>query len=522
MVFGKVKDIKFLDSKKNRNHEEQQCLLEAVEQTSEGILIADSNRVVRYVNPAFEKMSGFLHDELVGKNADKIWSEYNEKCFPDNLWSNLNQGNSWEGRMTNRRKDGSLYESETKISVVRDRNGNISHFLNVNRDLTREARLEKQLIRAQKMQAIGTLAGGIAHDFNNILSAIMGYTEICMLQAPKDTQIPRRLERVMLACDRAKELVKQILTFSRQTKQEYNKVQIHLIVKEALKLLRASLPSTIEIRQEILTDSSYVMADPTQIHQILVNLCTNAAHAMHENGGKLSVKLDDLNLDPKDEKKFSAITPGAYVRLTVSDTGHGMDMETIEHIFDPFFTTKKNGESEGMGLAVVQSIVGDHGGAVFVNSEPENGSTFEVLFPKTTIEPALEKQSPANLPRGNERILLVDDEESIVDIAKEMLEILGYNITTTGGSPEALKWFDQAPHNFDLVITDQTMPIMTGTDLAERIKNIRPDIPIILCTGYSEEIFAEKNESRNIKAVIMKPFIIQEMALTVRKVLDSQ
>lgn len=522
MVFCIDKDIKSLGSKQDKCHEQEQCMLEAVEQSFDGILIADSNRVVCYVNPAFEKMSGFMCDELVGKNADKIWREYTEKIDPDNLWSSLEQGNSWKGRMTNRRKDGSLYESEAQISVVCDRNGDVSHFVNINRDVTREVRLEKQLIQAQKMQAIGTLAGGIAHDFNNILSAIMGYTEICMLQAPRDTQIPRRLDKIMLACQRARELVKQILTFSRQTRMEPNKVQIHLIVKEALKFLRASLPSTIEIQQEILTDSSYVMADPTQIHQVLMNLCTNAAHAMHENGGKLSVKLDDVTLDNKDVKKFSGIKPGAYVRLTVSDTGHGMDRETMEHIFDPFFTTKKIGDSTGMGLAVVQSIVEDYGGAVYVDSDPENGSTFEVLLPKTTIEPVFEKQSPVSLPRGNERILLVDDEAFIVDIAKEMLEILGYNITATGSSPEALKWFDQAPDNFDLIITDQTMPKMTGTDLAERIQNIRADIPIILCTGYSEEIIAERNESRNIKAVIMKPFIIQEMALIVRKVLDSR
>jgi PAS domain S-box-containing protein len=511
-----------LESKKNRSNEEQHCLFEAVKLTSDGILVADENRVVRYVNPAFEKMSGFMYNELVGKKAEMIWSEYNEKSFPDNLWSSLNQGNSWKGRMTNRRKDGNLYESETKISIVRNRNGNITHFVSVTQDVTHETRLEKQLIQAQKMQAIGTLAGGIAHDFNNILSAIMGYTEICMLQAPKDSQIPRRLGRVMHACQRARELVKQILTFSRQTKQEHNQIQMHLIVKEALKLLRASLPSTIEIRQEIHTDSSYVMADPTQIHQVLVNLCTNAAHAMQENGGTLSVKLDDVQLDNELLKKFSGLKPGSYVRLTVRDTGRGMDRQTMEHIFDPFFTTKKFDEGTGMGLAVVRSIVGNHGGAVYVSSEPGKGSTFEVLFPRATIEPVLEKKSSAHLPRGNERILLVDDEEFIVDMAKEMLESLGYTITTTGSSPEALKWFDQSPHDFDLVITDQTMPNMTGTEMAERMLNIRPDISIILCTGYSEEIVPERTESRNIKAVIMKPFIIQEMALTVRKVLDSR
>jgi PAS domain S-box-containing protein len=523
MVFYKDKDMPFLESKTNRVCEEPHCLLTAIEETSDGILIADSNLMIRYVNSAFEKMTGFAYSEIVDKKADMIWSEYNEKTFPDNLWSSLDQGNSWNGRMTNRRKDGSLYESETKISVVRDHDENITHFVNINRDLTHETLLEKQLMQAQKMQAIGTLAGGIAHDFNNILSAIMGYTEICMLQAPTDTQIPRRLGRVMHACQRARELVKQILTFSRQqTKQEHNQVQIHLIIKEALKLLRASLPSTIEIRHEIHTDSSYVMADPTQIHQVLMNLCTNAAHAMKENGGKLSVKLDDVNLNNETDEKFSNLNPGDYVRLSVSDTGHGINEYTLSHMFDPFFTTKNFDEGTGMGLAVVKSIVENHGGAVYVYSEPGKGSTFEVLFPRATMEPILEKKSSAHLPQGNERILLVDDEEFIVDMAREMLENLGYSITTTNSSPEALKWFDQSPNDFDLVITDQTMPKMTGTELADRIHHIRPDLSVILCTGYSEEIIPGRTESQNIKAVIMKPFIIQEMALIVRKVLDNR
>ncbi len=522
MVLHKDKHTEFLESKPGRGHEEQKCLLEAVEQSSDGILIADSNRVIRYVNSAFEKITGFMYEEIVGKSADMIWREYNERAFPDTLWSSLNQGNPWNGRMTNRKKDGNLCELETQISIIHDRKGNITHFVNVNRDITHEVRLEKQLIQAQKMQAICTLTGGIAHDFNNILSAIMGYTEICMIQAPKDTQIPRRLERIMDACQRAKELVKQILTFSRQTKQEYNKVQIHLLVKEALKLLRASLPSTIEIRLEIHTDSSYIMADPTQVHQVLMNLCTNASQAMQEKGGKLTVRLDDVKVDHENSAKFSGLSPGSYVRMMVSDTGHGMERQTLEHIFDPFFTTRRSDEYKGMGLAVVKSIVKDHGGAVFVTSEPGKGSCFEVLFPKTTIEPVLEKKSVVRLPGGKERILLVDDEEFVVDMAKEMLETLGYAVTATSSSPEALKWFDQSPLDFDLVIADRTMPHMTGMALAERIQHIRPDVPIILCTGYSEEIITETDELVNIKAVIMKPFIIQELAMTVRNVLDGR
>jgi two-component system, cell cycle sensor histidine kinase and response regulator CckA len=288
-----------------------------------------------------------------------------------------------------------------------------------------------------------------------------------------------------------------------------------------LKLLRASLPSTIEIQQKIHADASYVTADPTQIHQVLMNLCTNAAHAMRDNGGILTVKLDDIKLENESTGKFSHLTPGNYVCLTVSDTGHGMDRETMEQIFDPFFTTKKSGEGTGMGLAVVKSIVENHGGAVEVHSQPEIGSIFEVFFPRSSIEPILEKKSTTRLPGGTERILIVDDEVYIVDMAREMLESLGYHIISTVSSPEALKWFDRSPDDFDLVITDQTMPRMTGMELAERMLNIRTDIAIILCTGYSEDIIPINAESPKIKSVIMKPFIIQELALTVRKVLDN-
>lgn len=522
MVFWKDKDSELLKSGKQIDQEKQKSLLIAVEQASDGILITDKDRIIRYANPAFEKMSGFLSSEVMGNKLDMIWRGRTRRTFSDDIWSTVNREEPWKGRITVKRKDGSLYETETTISVVLDCSGQISGYVNLNRDVTYEAKLEKQLIQAQKMQAIGTLAGGIAHDFNNILSAIMGYTEICMLQAPEDSQIPRRLGRVMHACQRAKELVRQILTFSRQSYQDQGRVQVHLIVKEALKLLRASLPSTIEIRREIRTDSSYILADPTQIHQVLMNLCTNAAHAMRKTGGVLHVGLKDVVIDSEKIKKYPALKPGYYVRLTVGDNGHGIDPKIMNRIFDPFFTTKNSDEGTGMGLAVVKNVVENHGGAVYVESCPGKGTIFKVFFPRSTGELILEKKSISHLPGGKERILLVDDEEDIVRIAEEMLENLGYKVKATGSSPEALKWFDQTPDQFDLIITDQTMPMMTGSELANRMINIRPDIPVILCTGFSEVVLPEISESRNIRAVILKPFIIQEMALTIRKILEGQ
>lgn len=510
-----------MESPKNTGRALPEYLLKAVGQISEGILIMDSNLVVCYVNPAFEMMSGYSFEYIVGKNADAIWSQYNKEIFSESFLKSLDSEYPWKGRVANRRKDGTLYETEVKIIAVRGKRGNITHIVTVHQDPTHEILLEKQLIQAQRMQAIGTLAGGIAHDFNNILSTIMGYTEICIIQSPKESPFQKRLERIMQACLRARELVKQILTLSRQTKRKKNQVQIHLILKEALKLIRASLPSTIEIRHDIQTDSSYVMADPTQIHQVFMNLCTNAAQAMHKKGGKLFVKLEDVKLDDEALKKYPNLKPGPYVCLTVTDTGQGMDRQTMEHIFEPVLTNRKTEVAMKMGLAAVQSIVLNHGGSVYVDSEPGKGSTFKVLLPRISMDSIFEISSSAYLPHGTERILLVDDEKYIVDMVKEMLEGLGYTIVSTINSPEALKWFDQTPYEFDLVITDQTMPNITGTELADRMCNIRPDIPIILYTGYSEEIISEKT-TRNIKAFIMKPFIIHELAMTVRKVLDDR
>ncbi len=521
MVFCKNKGIEFLESAGKKDPSICRTLLEAVEEVSDGILITDKDRLIRYVNPAFEKISGLSAKEVIGNKLDTIWRDHNENESPDNVLYALNQEDSWKGRMVGKRKDGDLYEAENIVSIVRDSSENVVGYVNVCRDVTHEVKLEKQLIQAQRMQAIGTLAGGIAHDFNNILSAIMGYTEICMLQASEDSEISRRLGRVMYACQRARELVKQILTFGRHQEQAQGRVQIHLIVKEALKLLRASLPSTIEIQREIRTDSSYILADPTQIHQVLMNLCTNAAHAMGKNGGILRVALEDVFLDIEEVKKFNGLAPGHYVRLKVSDNGHGMTPEIMDRIFDPFFTNKKPDEGTGMGLAMVQNIVRNHGGRVFVESQPGKGSVFEVYFPRSTGEPILEKKSTSHLPRGKERILLVDDEEDIVIMAEEMLESLGYTVMSTVSSPEALKWFDQAPDQFDLIITDQTMPMMTGSELADRVLNIRPDMTVILCTGFSDTVLPDVSGFPNIKAVIIKPFIIQEIALTVRKVLDS-
>jgi CheY-like chemotaxis protein len=379
------------------------------------------------------------------------------------------------------------------------------------------------------MEAIGTLAGGIAHDFNNILSIIIGYAEtIKMFDLSQDSPLISKMDEVLSASYRARDLVQQILTFCYKTEQQKHPLQIGLIVKEALKFLRSSLPSTIDIRQRIRT-KEMILADPTHMHQVIVNLCTNAAHAMRESGGMLEVSLDETELDDPDVLYGAALhsqnlTRGDYLRLTVRDTGHGMDSGVIERIFEPYFTTKKQGEGTGLGLAMVQGIVHGHGGAVTVDSEPGKGSTFQVFLPKLIKEgdqPESKESSP--VPFGkNECILFIDDEEHIVEIGEDALKHLGYEVVAKRSSAEALEIFREQPNIFDLVITDQTMPEMTGDMLSREILRIRPDIPIILCTGYSEKITEEKAKAAGIREFIAKPLGTKKLANVIRKVLDQR
>jgi PAS domain S-box-containing protein len=386
-------------------------------------------------------------------------------------------------------------------------------------------KLEYQLRQAQKMEAIGTLAGGIAHDFNNILAAIIGYTELADLQVPEGNKAKKNLKEVLKAGRRARDLVKQILAFSRKGEQERIPIQISPIVKEALKLLRSSLPTTIEIRQNIESDIGIVEADPTQIHQILMNLCTNASHAMREEGGILEVGIRNVEAGSWDSE-FGQLDmpPGNYLRLTVSDTGQGMTPEVLERLFEPYFTTKEKGEGTGLGLSVVHGIVKNYGGTITAYSEPGKGTIFHVYLPriKEAKEMAEDVSRPGVISTGQERVLFVDDEPVLVEIGKQMLERLGYEVTKRTSSIEALELFRAKPDQFDLVITDMTMPNMTGDKLSRELMQIRPDIPIIICTGYSELISEEKAKEIGIRAFAMKPLVMADLSKTVRNVLDHK
>ena len=443
----------------------------------------DRGGVVRIYNKALkgEKHPDIYTFRVISKAGKELWMEINSIML------------EWEGRPAT---------------------------LNFFRDISEKKKLMEQLQQAHKMEAIGTMAGGIAHDFNNVLTSVIGYTELALDDAMEGTLQRENLREVLIAGNRAKNLVQQILTFSRQAEQEQKPVQVKPIVNEVLKLLRASIPSTIKIEKKI-QSNALVMGNSTQIHQVLMNLCTNSAHAMEDKGGVLTVSLFDIELDSVFVSNYPGLKAGRYINLEVTDTGHGISPAIHKKIFDPFFTTKGPGEGTGMGLSVVHGIVNNYGGGIYVYSELGHGSTFKVFIPSIESHLKFDNGFDKSFPTGTERILLVDDESAIVKMEKQMLESLGYDVEARTSSIEALEFFKSRPDRVDLVITDMTMPNMNGDILAEELMKIRPNIPVVLCTGFSKKISEKRAAEIGIKAFAMKPTLKNELAKTIRKVLDE-
>lgn len=385
-----------------------------------------------------------------------------------------------------------------------------------------KAQIEEQLRQAQRMEAMGTLAGGIAHEFNNILWIISANAEFALNILPEGNKVRKNLQRIEKSCFRASDLVKQILSFSRQEKQTPRPSDIRAIVKETLKFMRSSLPTTIEIKVEIPSQLGLVRVDPTQIHQVVTNLCANAFDAMRKEGGELEVSLTDTELEQGALSLPLGLAPGRYVRMRVKDTGHGMDQVVMNRIFEPFFTTKPVGKGTGMGLSVVHGIVQSYHGGITVDSEPGKGAVFDVFLPVIEDKPKIEVRTTKSVPTGEERILFVDDEVEIVESAREILEDLGYQVESENSPVEALRMFREQPDRFSLVITDMTMPRMTGERLARELLRIRSDIPIIMCTGYGELINGERAKEAGIKEIIMKPARISNIAEAIRRALDKK
>jgi PAS domain S-box-containing protein len=489
------------------------------------IIQADDGRCID-VNSAFTRVTGWTYDEVVGKTtADlDIWNDPQER-------EKLTAAITEHGKVENleaqfRLKDGRLITALISAILIILRNK--PHILTITRDISElkaaqqeREQLKTRLIQAQKMEAIGTLAGGIAHDFNNILGAIIGYAEMALYDTQKGSMEHYNIEQVLKAGHRAKDLVKQILAFSRKSEQDKKIIFLTPIIKEVLKLLRASLPTTIEIKLNIEPNLDAIFADPTQIHQVMMNLCTNSAHAMGDKGGILAVNLHNVNLNIEAAAQYPELNPGLYVKLSISDTGCGMNAATMQRIFDPYFTTKELDKGTGMGLAVVHGIVKGHGGGIHVESAAGKGTRFDILFPAIIRQVMSETEELKALPTGNETILCVDDEQPLIELGKSMLKKLGYRVETRILPLEAIEVFKAAPDKFDLVISDMTMPAMTGVSLAKKLMEIRPEIPVVICTGYSEQIDESRAKELGIKGFLMKPFTIRELSKTVRQVLDD-
>ena len=521
--------------KRIRESERQYRLL--ADNISDVIWIIDfSLAKFKYVSPSVERVQGFTPQELMQLDLKDILTPQSFAIAQNVIGEELAkektrspepyQSRSLELEQYN--KNGSTIWVEVTASFLRNEAGQVVSILGASREITEKKhaemenqKLEAQLKQAQKMEAIGTLAGGIAHDFNNILTAVLGYTELAMDDAEKGTLLFQNLQEVTTAGNRAKDLVKQILAFSRQADRELKPVQIGLIVKEAVKLIRASLPSTIDIELK-LESKSAILADPTQIHQVLMNLCTNAHHAMSEGGGRLTVSLRDVAIGTHFESRKLGLAPGDYLCLQVKDTGTGMPEEVRARIFDPFFTTKERDKGTGMGLSVVHGIVKSHGGAITVDSRPGTGTSFAIYLPLIRSEKTPAVEANTLLATGNERILFVDDEKTLADLGQQMLQRLGYSVACRTSSIEAYELFKSQPNQFDLVITDMTMPNLTGEKLTRQIMSVRSDIPVILCTGFSEQISEERAKELGISAFVLKPLVMGKLAGTVREVLDRR
>jgi len=526
-AYGVFTDVTGRKETEEKLRESEGRLKLLFENAPDGYILVDPEGRFLDGNKVLEGMLGYKKEELFNKTALEInlfSTTESEKAI--DLFTKTVQGlPCGPEELIFTHKNGSNVAVEINAFPMRIRDE--IQILAILRNITdrkqaekEKKRLEDQLIRAQKMEAIGTLAGGIAHDFNNILMAIMGFADLALYDAGKGTTMERNLQSVRKAGARARELIKQILTFSRYGEHDVRPLHMKPVVNEVMNLIRATLPSTIQINQSV-ESNSMIMADPVQVHQILMNLCTNAGHAMMKHGGNLEVNLTDVQFDSAYLKDYPEMTPGPYIKLTVSDTGYGMSQEILDRIFDPYFTTKAQGEGTGLGLSVVHGIVKSYKGAITVTSRPGKGSTFNILLPVVNIDPDSGEASDESLPAGEGRVLLIDDEPILTEVGKQMLETLGYEVVAINSSPEAIELFRSHPENFDLVVTDMTMPIMTGEDLAMDMMKVRPDIPVILCTGFSHQINKQKAMQMGIKAFVMKPFVIREIGMAIRQALGK-
>ena len=522
-IFSDITERKQVEEKLRETENKYRDLADSLPQV---IFEVDLNGTLTYINHNAYVLFGYTQEEIAkGFNVLEAFIPEDKERVALDIMLNIQGQKLGRQEYTAVRKDGTRFPVSVHANrVLRGQTATGVRGILIDLTATKLAeeekkRLEIQLQQAQKMEAIGALAGGIAHDFNNILSAIIGYTELAMLNEGAE-HCTAELKEALIAANRAKDLVKQILAFSRQTDEDRMPVRVALVAKEAVKFLRATIPATIEIKTRLDEKSGAVLANSVELHQIIMNLCTNAQHAIGEQAGILEVEVKNAEIDLAQKNAVIDLEIGSYVKLSVRDTGYGMGADTIKRIFDPYFTTKEKGVGTGLGLAVVHGIVKKCGGAIRVESELGKGTTFHIYLPKADMTASIKAEQPKTIEGGSERILFVDDEKMLVDIGQQALQRLGYDVVSRTSPIEALELFKAKPDFFDLVITDKTMPGITGDVLAKELMSIRPNLPVIICTGYSQTIDHERAKQIGIKAFVMKPILINEIAAAIRRVLD--
>ncbi len=525
-----LEDLKAENQDRQVKEAELRKVTMAVEQAGEMVMIADIDGTIQYVNPAFTAVSGYSREEVVGQNSRLLKSGKQNREFYQELWGTITDGRTWKGRLVNKGKDGTLYTEEASISPVRDASGRILNYVAVKRDITEflrteveQAKLQVYFQQAQKLESVGRLAGGIAHDFNNMLSVILGYGEILFDKLHPGDPLRDDVKEIMKAGRRSAALTRQLLAFSRKQTLQPEVLDLNTVIRNTEKMLGRLIGEDIELKLALSDEINRVMADPGQIEQVIMNLSVNARDAM-PRGGKLILETANVALDETYAKSHANVHPGKYVMLAVTDTGYGMDKETLTKIFEPFFTTKEMGKGTGLGLATVYGIVKQSGGNIWVYSEPGRGTTFKIYLPQTLAEQesktgAVEKETPKG---GGEHILVVEDEDSMRKLAETVLSRLGYKVSVAANGGEALLLMETKGLKPDLVITDVVMPYMSGKELVNRLQRNQPDLKVLYMSGYTDNAIVHHGVLDPGTAFIQKPFTIRGIAEKVQAVLRGE
>ena len=513
--------VSFTDiTESKKAEEERERLMAAIEQSQDTIVILNLDGTIRYINPSFERVTGYTQAEALGKSFFFPGSDIPDEPLYQAIWETLKSGQSWSGRLINYRKDGKSYTEDVTISPVFSSAGEVINYASVKRDVTKEIKNEERLQKAEKMESIGSLAGGIAHDFNNILGGIIGYTDLTLNIVDIGSQVESNLQKILSAGIRGRELIGQIMSFSNQRSGEKTLESIQKIVTEAVELLRASLPDTIEILCRFEDGPKAVQVDSTRIHEIIMNICTNAAQAM-SGLGTIEIAITEEFFDSEFDGSVGTSPPGLYSVISIKDSGKGMSKEVMKRVFDPFFTTKEVGEGTGLGLSVVFGILQDHNGNLIIESEPSLGTTMHIYLPKSELDRTESILDEVNLQHGSERIFFIDDEEILGEVAFSALTRLGYQVEVFSDSVHALQSIKSQMDSIDMIITDQNMPNMTGFELSKKILEIKQDLPIILCTGYSNLVDEQIAKDTGIQGFLMKPYRITDLASKIRLIFDE-